>query len=129
MHEIITRSIEALPYLVNSDHRLVRRGRFFHKTFLLQVDAIDHYVTVDHGRIEDIFSGKELLRPWSFAIKGSEQAWRRHWEPHPKPGWHDIFAMAKSGQASIDGELQPLMANLRFIKDVLAKPRILQLER
>ena len=41
----------------------------------------------------------------------------------PRPGFHDLFAMTKSGRASIDGNLQPLMANLRYFKEVLAAPR------
>ena len=31
--------------------------------------------------------------------------------------------MTKTGTARIDGALQPLMANLRYVKDVLAAPR------
>jgi hypothetical protein len=31
--------------------------------------------------------------------------------------------MAKAGHARIEGDLRPLMQNLRFIKDVLAAPR------
>jgi hypothetical protein len=41
----------------------------------------------------------------------------------PAPGYHDIFAMTKGGRARVEGNLQPLMANLRFIKDLLAAPR------
>ena len=31
--------------------------------------------------------------------------------------------MTKTGAAAVEGDLQPLMANLRYIKDVLAAPR------
>jgi hypothetical protein len=41
----------------------------------------------------------------------------------PEAGYHDLFAMAKAGQARVEGDLQPLMANLRYVKDVLASPR------
>ena len=63
------------------------------------------------------------MRPWRFAIRASEDAWARFWAPMPAPGYHDIFAMTKNGEARIDGDLQPLMANLRYIKDVIAAPR------
>jgi hypothetical protein len=41
----------------------------------------------------------------------------------PEPGWHDLLAIYKRGYAQIDGDLQPLMANLQYVKDVLAAPR------
>jgi hypothetical protein len=31
--------------------------------------------------------------------------------------------MTKGGHAVVEGDLRPLMANLRYVKDVLAKPR------
>ena len=40
----------------------------------------------------------------------------------PAPGYHDVFAMAKAGHARIEGDLVPLMANLRYVKDLLALP-------
>ena len=35
----------------------------------------------------------------------------------------NIFAMKKLGVASVEGDLLPLMANLRYVKDVIAAPR------
>jgi hypothetical protein len=48
---------------------------------------------------------------------------RRYWEPVPAPGFHDLFALTKGGHARVEGDLQPLMANLRYVKDVLTLPR------
>jgi hypothetical protein len=63
------------------------------------------------------------MRSWTFALRASEEAWRRFWEPVPAPGYHDLFAMKKLGVARIEGDLIPLMANLRYVKDVVAAPR------
>jgi hypothetical protein len=41
----------------------------------------------------------------------------------PEPGWHDLFALVRRGCASVEGDLQPLMANLQYVKDLLALPR------
>jgi hypothetical protein len=41
----------------------------------------------------------------------------------PAAGWHDIFALGKRRELVIDGNLQPLMAHLQFIKDLLAVGR------
>ena len=41
----------------------------------------------------------------------------------PRPGYHDLFALTRFGHARIEGDLHPLMANLRYIKEVLESPR------
>ena len=123
MSHVITHCIEQLPGLVNGNLQLVWRGRFLNTTFLMKIDSRPYYVTIKEGRIEDIQSGPALLRSWSFAVKASTQAWLKHWEAFLEPDWHDIFSMAKTGQASIEGDLHPLMANLRYVKEVLAAPR------
>lgn len=113
----------ALADAVNGDAALVRRGRYLNVEFVIEVDAERYYVTVAAGRIAAVTPGPALMRPWHFAIAASADAWQRFWQPMPEPGYHDIFAMTKSGAARIDGDLQPLMANLRYIKEVLAIPR------
>ena len=113
----------ALADAVNGDPALVRRGRYLDVEFVIEIDEQRYYVTVAAGRIVALVPGPALMRPWRFAIAASADAWRRFWRPVPEPGYHDIFAMTKSGFARIDGDLQPLMANLRYIKEVLATPR------
>jgi hypothetical protein len=115
--------IEALPDLVNGDGALVRRGRFLTTTFLIGVGDADYLVKVVEGRIAGVERGPFLLRPWSFALRAPAEAWARFWEPAPPPGYHDLFAMKKLGVASVEGDLVPLMANLRYVKDVIAAPR------
>jgi hypothetical protein len=114
---------EALPQLVNGDGPLVRRGRFLTTTFLVGIGDADYLVTVAEGRIAAVERGPFLLRPWSFALRAPAEAWARFWEPAPVPGYHDLFAMKKLGVASVEGDLLPLMANLRYVKDVIAAPR------
>ena len=113
----------ALADAVNGDQALVRRGRYLDVEFMIEIDDQRYYITVAAGRIVAVTPGPALMRPWRFAIAASADAWRRFWRPVPEPGYHDIFAMTKSGLARIDGDLQPLMANLRYIKEVLATPR------
>lgn len=38
-------------------------------------------------------------------------------------GWHDVFALMRYGRMHIEGDLLPFMANLQFVKDLLAAPR------
>ena len=114
---------ETLPQLVNGDGSLVRRGRFLTTTFLVGIGDADYLVTVVEGRIAGVERGPFLLRPWSFALRAPAEAWARFWEAAPAPGYHDLFAMKKLGVASVEGDLLPLMANLRYVKDVIAAPR------
>lgn len=120
---MIAAVLDDLADLVNRDASLVRRGRYLSTTFLVETGSTAWLVTVHEGRVIKLERGPFLMRAWSFAIRASEEAWRRFWEPVPAAGWHDLFAMKKGGHATVEGDLRPLMANLRYVKDVLAKPR------
>ena len=120
---MIAAVLEGLAELVNADAGLVRRGRYLTTSFLVETGTTAWLVSVHEGRVTRVERGPFLMRAWSFAVRASDDAWRRFWEPVPAAGWHDLFAMTKGGQAIVEGDLQPLMANLRYVKDVLAKPR------
>jgi hypothetical protein len=113
-----------LPGLVDADTE--RRGAFFSERFHVRIGAIPFDVTTERGRIVSVERGPFLLRSSTFAISASGDAWRRFWQPMPEPGFHDLFAMTKRGAATIEGNLQPFMANLQYVKDVLAAPRRLR---
>jgi hypothetical protein len=120
---MITRVFERLPDWVNADAALVRRGRYLSTTFLVEVGDVAWLVTVHEGRVMRVERGPFLMRDWAFAIRASDEAWRRFWERVPAPGFHDLFAMTKGGHARVEGDLRPLMANLRYVKDLLERPR------
>jgi len=120
---MIAAVLDDLADLVNRDASLVRRGRYLSTTFLVEMGSTAWLVTVHEGRVTGLERGPFLMRAWSFAIRASEEAWRRFWEPVPAAGWHDLFAMTKGGHATVEGDLRPLMASLRDGKDVLTKPR------
>ena len=115
--------VALLPDLVNGDPGLVRRGQRLTTTFLLGVDDAEFLIHVAAGRVAAVEPGPVLLRSWSFAVRASSEAWARFWQPVPEPGYHDLFAMKKLGAARVEGDLWPLMAHLRYVKDVLAAPR------
>lgn len=119
-------AIEHLADAVHANSALVQRGRFVNLEWLWQIGDIPYHVHIRDGLIMQLIRGPVLMRPSTFAIRGPVESWERFWAPTPKPGWHDLFAMTKTGRASIDGDLQPLMANLRYFKDVLATPRTME---
>ncbi len=119
----LARRLELLPDLVNSDPWLVHRGRFVSLELRLDLGALAAQVVIERGRIEAVARGPFLMRAWRFAVRGSAEGWRQFWQPVPPPHHHDIFALQKLGTFRIEGDLQPLMANLLYFKDVLAAPR------
>tara|TARA_B100000029_G_scaffold227915_1_gene225727 strand:- start:532 stop:912 length:381 start_codon:yes stop_codon:yes gene_type:complete len=120
-NEVMTR----LPALVNQDTALIRRGRWLSNVFLVEVGTRQFLVHVDKGRLLKVEHGPFVMPSWSFAVRASESVWQRFWQPLPAPGDNDIFALRKTGEMSVEGNLQPLMANLIYIKQVLAMPRVL----
>jgi hypothetical protein len=114
-----------LPDLVNQDAALVRRGRWLSNVFLVEAGTTQFLVQVDKGRLLSVEHGPFVMPSWSFAIRASESVWQRFWQPLPAPGDNDIFALRKTGEMSVEGNLQPFMANLIYIKQVLAMPRAL----
>ena len=115
--------IDMLPQLVNADAALVRRGRFLTTDFLIEVGDETFLVSVQEGRIARVTRGGAQERPWHFAIRASADAWHEFWQPVPRAGYHDLFALTRFGRARIEGDLLPLMANLRYVKEVLETPR------
>jgi hypothetical protein len=120
---MMARVFERLSEWVNADAALVRRGRYLSTTFLIEVGEVCWLITVHEGRVSRVERGPFLMRDWAFAVRASEDVWRRFWQPVPEPGFHDLFALTKGGHARVEGNLVPLMANLRYVKDLLAQPR------
>jgi hypothetical protein len=75
--------IEKLPDLVNADAALVRRGRLLTVDILLEIGPTPYYVSIERGRIARLERGPVTMRSWSFAIRGSEHAWRQFWLAGP----------------------------------------------
>ena len=115
--------LERLAEIVNGNEDLVRRGRYFSDTFMLEVGETQYLIEVLQGRIESVELGPFVMRSWTFALRATEDVWQRFWEQLPKPGYHDIFALLRLNRIVLDGELQPMMANLLYVKEVIAAPR------
>jgi hypothetical protein len=122
-NEGLTAAFEQLPRLLDSDPDLIRRGALFDARFEVGIGAIPFDVTVAAGRIAALVRGPFVMSSWRFAVRGSAEGWGRLWQPVPDPGWHDLLALAKRGCVVLEGDLQPLMANLQYVKDLLVLPR------
>ena len=115
--------IERISDLVNADANLVRRGRFLSTTFLMEIGEQGYLIKIIEGRIVSVTPGPFVTPNYSFALRAPRDEWEMFWKKVPTPGHNDIFALFKRGKLKIEGDLQPFMANLLYIKDVLAAPR------
>jgi hypothetical protein len=116
---------ERLPVLVDANPDLVKRGRFLSTEFAIVVGPTPLLVRVEAGRVTSVARGPFLLRPWTFSITAAPETWLKLLKAVPDPGTHDLMALSKVGLARIEGNLQPFMANLQFIKDIVTAPRAL----
>ena len=119
---------QRLPEAVNSRPELVRMGRFCNAEFLVEVGERTFQITVETGRVTGVHRGVLMMRAWRFAIRAGEDAWREFWSPAPRPGYNDIFAMTSRGHAKIEGDVGPLLQNLRYLKELLRLPATMRRE-
>jgi hypothetical protein len=102
---------------------LLRIGRLFSETVLIEVDGDEYYLTFDKGRITSLVEGPSRKTPWQFALRTDAEALEKFWQARPEPGFHDVFGLVKIGRGRIDGDILSLIKNLRFFKEVLGLAR------
>lgn len=102
---------------------LLRLGRLFSETVLIEVDGQEYYFFFDKGRIASIAEGPSRKTPWRFALRTDADALEKFWQACPEPGFHDVFGLVKIGRGRIDGDILSLVKNLRFFKEVLTLAR------
>ena len=112
-----------LPALLSAEQDLIRRGRWLGVDCRVEVGSEPFFLSIRDGDLAALDRGPRLMRSTAFTVRATDEAWTNHWKPIPDPGWHDLFALAKRGAASIDGDLRPFLQNLQYFKDLLALPR------
>jgi hypothetical protein len=112
-----------LPALLDKEAALVARGCRLNVSCLLGPQDRPFHVLFAEGRIVDMTLAPVLMRSWTFSYRASRAAWAEFWKPIPRPGWHDLLALTKNGEAVLEGDLLPFMTHLQYFKDVLALPR------
>ena len=108
---------------LNDSPHLLRLGRLFSETVLLEVDGAEYYLTFCDGRLDRIAEGPSRKTPWRFALRTDADALAQFWQPRPRPGFHDLFGLVKIGRGRIDGDILALVKNLRFFKEFMALAR------
>jgi hypothetical protein len=113
---------QAIAAAFAGDSDLLRRGWLVDTCCLIEIGGEQLLLTIREGRAI-VAERVPLLGSWDFAIRAGADAWSALWQPVPKAGWHDLFALTKRGAMRIEGSLQPFMANLQYFKDLVALPR------
>ena len=115
--------IETLEERVNADAALVRRGRYLTTTFLLEIGDTAWLIAIVEGRIVSVTRGPLVMPSWSFALRAPAAEWEKFFLDRPPPGSNDLMAMVRRRVLKMEGDLQVLMAHLRYVKEALAKLR------
>lgn len=103
--------------------QILRSGRLFSETVLIEVDDEEIYLTFEKGHLQDVALGPSRKTPWRFAFRTDAEALQKFWQPIPEAKFHDIFGLVTIGRGRIDGDILCLVKNLRFFKDVMALAR------
>jgi hypothetical protein len=122
----VTKAFVDIPALLERTPALIARGQFLDCECRLGPMERPFHVSIRGGRIIDLTPAPVLMRSWRFSYRASATAWAEYWKPTPRPGWHDLLALTKRGEAVLEGDLHPFMAHLQYFKDVLALPRLHQ---
>jgi hypothetical protein len=120
--------VEKLAELVNGNPSVVFRGRLVTTEVQILVGKDEYRIKIEEGRIAGVEGGSFLMRPCSITFRASAEAWGKFWQLYPPPGYQDIFAMTKKGEAEVSGDFRLLMQNLRYFKELLEAPRKLAKE-
>jgi hypothetical protein len=113
-----------IPAMLDRTPGLVLRGRMLTCECLLGPADRPFHVSIREGVIVDMTPAPVLMRSWRFAYRASSAAWAEYWQPTPRPGWHDLLALTKRKEATLEGDLHPFMTHLQYFKDLLALPRL-----
>jgi hypothetical protein len=120
----LIQTFSKIPKLLDATPALIVRGRFLDCDCRLGLIDQPVFVSIRAGRIVEFTAQPALMRSWRFSYRATPKAWHEHWQPMPKPGFHDLLALTKRGEAVVEGELHPFMTHLQYFKDLLALPRL-----
>ncbi len=109
--------------LLHSTPHLLRIGRLFSETVMIEASGAQVFLIFRDGRLTEILEGPSRKTPWRFALRTDAEALSAFWQPHPQPGFHDIFGLVKIARGQIDGDILTLVRNLRFFKEFMALGR------
>lgn len=115
--------LESLTRRLDVDASLRRRARGLDLRMLLVASGRGSILVIRDGAIVSVEDDLGPMHEWDISLSMAEADWLAFWQPEPAPGWHDIFALTRSGRLTIGGDHLQLMRYLQVVKDLLALPQ------
>jgi hypothetical protein len=100
----------------DSDPELQAHGKYYSCSYLL--DAEEHRVVIrmHQGKVDRVaIDPGSLEEHYQFAIRASADTWRKFAQPTPPPMYHGIWAATFRSGMRLEGDLLPMMQNLRCL--------------
>ena len=116
-------SIKKWVNQINSNERLVEKGRWINLTFTFGIVHDDYLFEINAGKVISTTKREVLTKSGTFKIHAERNAWEKHWLKIPPRDYHDIFAMLAKKLIIIEGNLTPFIQNLQYFKDLIASNR------
>ena len=102
---------------------LAHRGCGLTARMLLRSGEADTIVTFADGAVADVAHGPFVMPSWDFGISAPAATWSAFLAPKPLPKMHDLIGLVRHGGMRFEGNLQPLMAHLLYLKLLFAAAR------
>lgn len=99
--------------IVNDDKILKVIGRYFTANVLLEIEDKRYLISVKNGRIEQLTDENADFFQWQFALRASNESWKKFIELMPPPQYNDIWALARHNKMKMEGNIILLWQNLR----------------
>jgi hypothetical protein len=108
--------VDQFTRISNQDAELSAHGKYYTCSFLLDMGEHSYLIRVHRGRVEEIVPDPGPLdERYEFAIRASADTWRKFAQPTPEPMYHGIWAASFQKDMRLEGDLLPLMQNLRCV--------------
>ena len=112
--------LDRLRQLARGDKHLARFGRDLSCAILVDDGGEDWLLEIDKGEVARVTKGPLIMPRTDITLRASGDAWAKHVEAVPPPGYHDLFAMRRFKHIRIEGDTKLLASYLFYIKRLFA---------
>lgn len=112
--------LDRLRQLSHGDQHLARFGRDLACAILVGDGDDEWLIEIDKGEVTRVTKGPLIMPRSDITLRASSDAWARHIEAVPPPGYHDLFAMRRFRHLKIEGDTKLLASYLFYVKRLFA---------
>ena len=113
----------AVPDVINQRPEIRRQGRHLSADMGIVINETMAVFHIVKGYIQAVSPPPLVMPSCDFSIAARAEIWQEFWQLGPPPRRHDIMGLLRAGDVTFSGNLQPMMANLFYVKAVLEAPR------